>query len=400
MLLDGHRPRSPSDPRRPRRRLAVGLAVALPLAVLSVPATSYVSALTAPGSADWQTTSVEWVRDHGGGPLVDTVENWWYAHNRPAGAAPAAATLPTHDGPAGPPAAGGTARPATAQPATAQPATAQPPALPLLAGHPTLSHEAEWVPNPDGGATPALYSAYFRPNADYPSQIVGVAWMNQSLTSTHLFAGTAEPVPGTAPAAAQVPRDLRSRLVAVFNSGWKMADSRGGFYTDGKSLVPLQDGAASLVIDTSGRVTVGQWGRDVHLAPDVAAVRQNLDLIVDKGRPLDGLADNATGAWGSAHNQFQFTWRSGLGNDRSGNLIYVAGDQLTLAGLADAMTAAGVQRGMELDIHPKTVTFNIIHPSHKGLDATKLLPAMVKPADRYLVPDHRDFLAVTLRIAP
>ena len=64
------------------------------------------------------------------------------------------------------------------------------------------------------------------------------------------------------------------------------------------------------------------------------------------------------------------------------------------------MTAAGVQRGMELDIHPKTVTFNIIRPSHTGLDATKLLPAMVKPADRYLVPDHRDFLAVTLRTAP
>ena len=133
-----------------------------------------------------------------------------------------------------------------------RPATAQPPALPLLAGQPALAHEAEWVPNPDGGATPALYSAYFRPNADYPSQIVGVAWMNQALTSTHLFAGTAEPVPGTTPAAAQVPHDLRSRLVAVFNSGWKMADSRGGFYAGGKSLVPLQDGAASLVIDRRG----------------------------------------------------------------------------------------------------------------------------------------------------
>ena len=278
MLLDGHRPRSPSDPRRPRRRLAVALAVAIPVAVLSAPAASYVTALTAPGSADWQTTSVEWVRDHGGGPLVDTVENWWYAHNRPTGAAPAAGTLPTDGGPAGPPAAGGAARPATAQPATAQP-----PALPLLAGQPALAHEAEWVPNPDGGATPALYSAYFRPNADYPSQIVGVAWMNQALTSTHLFAGTAEPVPGTTPAAAQVPHDLRSRLVAVFNSGWKMADSRGGFYAGGKSLVPLQDGAASLVIDKSGRVTVGRWGRDSRLGPDVAAVRQNLQLIVDGG---------------------------------------------------------------------------------------------------------------------
>ena len=391
MLLDGNRRRSRAAPRPPRRRRPVlGLAIALPVALLGVPATSYVSALTAPGSADWQTTSVEWVRDHGGGPLVDAVENWWYAHNRPTGAAPAAGTLPTEAPPVTP----------SAGPSAAAVEPARPPTLPLLAGRPPLAHEAEWIPNPDGGPTPALYSAYFRPDPTYPSQIVGVAWMNQNLTATHLFAGTAEPVPGTTPAAAQVPRGLRSRLVAVFNSGWKMADSRGGFYTGGKSLVPLQDGAASLVIDTSGRVTVGRWGRDARLGPDVAAVRQNLQLIVDNGRPLDGLADNATGAWGSPRNQFQFTWRSGLGTDRSGNLIYVAGDQLTLAGLADAMTAAGVQRGMELDIHPKTVTFNVIRPSHTGLDATKLLPAMVKPADRYLVPDRRDFLAVTLRTAP
>jgi hypothetical protein len=390
MLLDEQPPGSPSEPGPPRRRLALGLAVVLPLAVLSVPATSYVTALTAPGSSDWPTTSAEWVRDHGGGPLVDTVENWWYAHNRPTGAAPAPETLPTGAAPPAPPAPSG--------PAPA----AHPPTLPLPAGRTPLPHEAEWVPNRDGGATPAHFSAYFRPDATVPSQIVGVAWMNQDLAGTHLFAGTEEPVAGTTPAAAQVPHDLRNRLVAVFNSGWKMADSRGGFYTVGKSLVPLQDGAASLVIDNSGRVTIGRWNRDVRLGRGVAAVRQNLDLVVDNGRPVDGLADNAAGAWGSPRNQFQYTWRSGLGTDRSGNLIYVAGDQLTLAALADAMTAAGVQRGMELDIHPKTVTFNIIRPtpSGTGLDATKLLPAMVKPANRYLTPDHRDFLAVTLRTAP
>jgi hypothetical protein len=394
MLLDGHRPRSPADPRPPRRRrLTLALAVALPVAVLGIPATSYVTALTAPGSTDWQTTSVEWARDHGGGPVVDAVENWWYAHNRPTGAAPAAGTLPTEVSPPASP---------TSRAATGAAAAARPPSLPPLAGQAALPHEGEWVPNPDGGPTPALYSGWFRPDAAYPSQIVGVAWVNQSLTSTHLFAGTAEPVPGTAPSAAQVPNDLRSKLVAVFNSGWLMKDARGGFYEAGKSLVPLQNGAASLVIDTAGRVTIGRWGGDARLGPGVTAVRQNLQMIVENGRAVDGLATNATGAWGTPRNQFQFTWRSGLGTDRAGNLIYVAGDQLTLAGLADAMTAAGVQRGMELDIHPKTVTFNIITPSTPGTDlnATKLLPAMVKPADRYLSPDHRDFLAVTLRGAP
>jgi hypothetical protein len=136
------------------------------------------------------------------------------------------------------------------------------------------------------------------------------------------------------------------------------------------------------------------------MGPQVVAVRQNLDLIIDEGRPASGLADNADGAWGSPKNQFQYTWRSGLGTDRNGNLVYVAGDQLSLAELADAMVAAGVRRGMELDIHPKTVTFTTFAPAAGqpfGLAATKLLPAMVQPATRYLVPDHRDFVAVTVR---
>ena len=147
-------------------------------------------------------------------------------------------------------------------------------------------------------------------------------------------------------------------------------------------------------------MTVGQWGRDVSMSPQVASVRQNLSLVVDQGRAVSGLADNSSGAWGSAKNQFQYTWRSGVGTDRSGNLVYVAGDKLTLAGLAQAMVEAGVQRGMELDIHPGMVTFNTFHPAPGGpfgLAAAKLLPAMPQPATRYLQPDQRDFFAVTVR---
>jgi hypothetical protein len=391
-MLDRRPDRLASSHRRRRRHFAMWIAVLLPLVLLGVPAVSYVQALAAPGEADWQVRSVEWLRDHGAGALADSVENWWYAHNQPKGSAPAAGTVPT-DGPAV------VSPPSSALPA--RPAAAQPPLLPLLPGVPPLRNEAAWLPNPQTlGGSPALYTGYFRPDQKFPSQIVGVAWMNQDMVSTHLVAGTAEPVPGNSPDRAQVPVNLRDTLVAVFNSGWKMRDSRGGYYADGQTVVPLQDGAASLVIDNAGRVTIGQWGREVHIGPQVAAVRQNLDLIIDNGRPASGLADNANGAWGSPKNQFQYTWRSGLGTDRNGNLIYVAGDQLSLAGLASAMVAAGVERGMELDIHPKTVTFDTFRPSAGqpfGLAATKLLPGMVQPATRYLVPDHRDFLAVALR---
>ena len=64
------------------------------------------------------------------------------------------------------------------------------------------------------------------------------------------------------------------------------------------------------------------------------------------------------------------------------------------------MREAGVVRGMELDIHPEMVTFNIFHPTDRmstGVTGAKLLPDMQRPAGRYLVPDQRDFFAVTLR---
>ncbi|MDN5917954.1 MAG: phosphodiester glycosidase family protein, partial [Pseudonocardia sp.] len=264
-----------------------------------------------------------------------------------------------------------------------------------------LPGEAQWVPSPQRvGGSPAMLTGYFRPDRAYPSQIVGVAWMDQSRVRTHLIAGTREPGGRGRPGQAQVPPAMRASLVAAFNSGWKMKDISGGFYADGRVASPLQDGAASLVIDTTGRVTVGQWGRDVSMGPQVAAVRQNLDLVVDHARPVSGLSDNSGGAWGSAKNQFQYTWRSGVGTDRAGNLIYVAGDKLTLSGLAQAMVAAGIQRGMELDIHSAMVTFNTYHPAAaapSGLAAAKLLPGMTQPATRYLAPDQRDFLAVTVR---
>jgi hypothetical protein len=359
--------------------------VALAAALLIGTATlSYVRALTFPGDASWLARTVEWARDHGGSGLVNTVENWWYARNAPAGAAPEPASVP--------------AAPATPA-GTAAATGSHPPALPLLPGMPQLPGEAQWRPGARGAAGPALYTGWFRPDPAYPSRPVGVAWFDRSATAAHLFSGTRQPVAGGSAAAAQVPVDLRGSLVAVFNSGWKMADINGGYYAGGRAVVPLRPGAASLVVDAGGDVSVGEWGRDTTMGPQVVAVRQNLDLVVDAGRPVPGLGDNTAGRWGSAKNQFQFTWRSGVGTDAGGNLVYLAGDQLTLSGLADAMAAAGVQRGMELDIHTGNVAFTGFDPAQPDLAAsgTRLLPSMGQRLTRYLVPDQRDFVAVTVR---
>jgi hypothetical protein len=71
----------------------------------------------------------------------------------------------------------------------------------------------------------------------------------------------------------------------------------------------LLDGQAFLVVDDSGVINVGRRARDVTMTPHVVAVRQNLALIVDNRRPVDGLTFDRGHRWGSFENQSQYTWR-------------------------------------------------------------------------------------------
>ncbi len=358
-----------------RRRGVVVLALAVLLGGVAVPSASLVQALTYPGEASTTVRLVEWVREHGGSGLVDLVENWWYA-KPPAAASPVPADLP---------------RPATAVATGAPPAVA--PMVPALPG------EGQWVAGASSSrGGPAIYTTFERPDARHRSVVAGVALLEGRATVTRLVAGTRQPLPQTRVDDSRVPDALRASLVATFNSGFKMQDARGGFYADGHATVPLRVGAASLVVRQDGSATVGQWGRDAVAGPDVVGVRQNLDLVVDGGRPVAGLDGNTSQRWGSAKNQLQYTWRSGVGIDAAGDLIYVAGDGLSLATLATALLQAGVVRGMQLDIHSQMVDFfSYRHAGSAVPVATKLLPTMPGRLDRYLVPDQRDFVAVTLR---
>jgi hypothetical protein len=364
-------------PRRlgPVQRRVLAVAVTFSIVFLA-PGVSYVQALTYPGSATWQMRSVEWLRDHGGSPLVDRIENWYYTANRPTGSAPDAAGLPIITA----------GRPLLAPP-------------PTTAVRPRATQGGTWVPGRlDPGDNPAIYTTLFRPDAQYPSVVAAVAWIRARDTSAHLVAGTREPGGQGWPGGAQLPPADVPKLVATFNSGWKMTDAHGGFFLAGQGNGHLMDGQASLVINDSGAATVGQWARDVTMSRHVVAVRQNLALIVDHGRPAPGLDANSGKRWGSYENQHQYTWRSGIGVDAAGDLIYVAGANLTLQTLAAALADAGVVRGMELDIHSALVSFASWAPTLPGrARPTKLLPGMERPANRYLAPDQRDFFYLTLR---
>jgi hypothetical protein len=350
--------------------------------LLVVPTVSYVRALLYPGNASFAVRSVEWIRDHGGGKLVDTIETWRYSHQAP----------PTSGAPQDVPSAG--------QPVAAAGQIAGLPRINVLPGVKALAREGAWSSARQSamGKT-LLWTSWFRPDPAHLPVTVAAALIPQSADSLRLIPGTREPVVGMASKDGySVPSSARSGLVAVFNAGFKTADSHGGWWTTQSPAVPLVDGRASVVIDRGGVARVGVWNKTGRMNPNVVAVRQNLDLVITGGRIVNGLSSNWQGRWGSTRSQFQYTWRSGLGTDARGNLIYVAGQGLTLATLAAAMQQAGIVEGMELDIHAAMVSFDIEYPAgHSTVTSKRLLNSMTSPADRYLVDDQRDFFYVVAR---
>src|SRR5204863_9182808 len=132
---------------------------------------------------------------------------------------------------------------------------------------------------------------------------------------------TASPLPDdTCIATAPHPPDQHPALVAAFNGSFRLPDSRGGYYAEGRMAKPLVDGAASLVIGADGTPTVAKWGRDASLGPDTASVRQNLSLIVDDGAPVAGLQSDSNVAWGATVGNKSFVWRSAVGVTPQGAL--------------------------------------------------------------------------------
>jgi hypothetical protein len=376
--------------RRHRLLLAV-LGVAA--VALAFPGCSFVRAMQAPGNLSASDKAIEWLRDSGFNTPVNSVENWWYtSHPPPKGGVPSrritAVGLPSQHG---------HAHTAKAPVVAVTSHTPLPPDVVSPVADP-LPNEGVWMPiGPRVDGEPTMEETEVRPDAVHTSLLDGLVWMDPKLVRFELHPGLTEPG-GRLLAPDEIPIADRLTLEAAFNSGFRLRDARGGFYLNGVTAKPLVDGAASLVIDKDGSATVGQWGRDVTMGPQVEAVRQNLQLIVDGGQLVPGLSDNLHGAWGQTLGQSVLVWRSAVCVDAHGGLIYGYGNGLGALSLAELMQRAGCQRAMELDINSSWTSFNFYAPVEVGNPAsvlgTKMLADQRKPGDRYLSPDARDFIAV------
>jgi len=365
--------------RRRKRRAWIGriivCALSIVVGVFLLAGISLAQTLTTPSTDDTTIRVAEWARDHGLGLVVTAAETVQLSMHPPASGGSPDSTMLAELAPT-----------SGVAPTRAIRASISPPVSPALA------HEGSFVPIRKDTNGALVQYTYVRPDSVHTSYLAGIALIDHTVRFV-LHPGTLEPGGArswTEPS--RITPHETSGLLATFNGGFKMADAQGGYFDHGSTAGRLVPGAASLVIYQDGHATVGTWGDDVSMTPDVAFVRQNLQPLISHGAISNDLDKHVQSNWGTTVGGSAAVWRSGLGVTSTGDLVYVSGDALTVTSLADLLHRAGAVNAMQLDINESWVSFMYYTGTGDTLRPHKL-GAFQRPVNRYLQTSTRDFIA-------
>jgi hypothetical protein len=331
----------------------------------------------------------EWARNHYLGPVVTFGE--WLSYNPPKVGGQPSMSLAVPKGEQVTPVAQKSAHQRQAF------VPDIPAALRSLAAKP-ITGEGQWRVVEKVSGEPAILTTFLR-DATYTSYVNGVASIDQRLVRFYLRPGYEDPGYGNWKAPFDVPSGKRAGLLATFNGGFKISDAGGGFYLNGAHYDALVNGAASIVYYKNGTIKIGQWGRDFTLNPSIAGVRQNLKLLVDRGKISPDLNQDIETNFGATLGGGYFVWRSGLGITSDGRIVYVYGPALDVQDLAELLRRAGAVEGMQMDINPAWMKFDYYQADGHPGDPTPvpLLPSQQPSPYSYYDPSTRDFTAVYAR---
>jgi Phosphodiester glycosidase len=386
----------PSRERPPRRRrtrtrvLVAAVVLAGVLGVVAVP-----GALAESGPNSPAASAAEWARTHGLGGVVTWAEQVSYTLNPPrtGGTVEGGITsqTPVTVASAAPGAPATTSAPAPSP----VPVPTAPDPLPVPAGLTALPGEGQWRTLAVANGRTAARVAQVRPDSAHTSYVVSLVWMDPAALSFNLHPGTQ--VPGAVTGATSLLAGAEKDAVwATFNSGFQLQDAHGGYWQNGQTKAALQTGAASMVLTSDGHLSVVSWPGG-EPAAGVAAVRQNLSLLIDRGQIAPTVYSTVTSDWGRTVGNAAYVWRSGVGVRADGTVVVACGPALSVATLAEALHAAGAQSAMELDINKSWTSF--ITYDQPGAVPHRLTSDQVPAANRYLSSSTRDFVAVIPRKA-
>jgi hypothetical protein len=293
-------------------------------------------ALTVPGGGTFAERMAEWARSHQLGFLVTFGE--WLAYNPPkVGGKPDQSFIKVggkalQSCGSGSLSTGRRASGCSRHPHGLVPII--PARLHSPAGNP-FPGEGVWRVAVSVHGVPSVLKTYVRESKVYSSYVAGVVSMDQRLLKFSLRPGTEDPGTGNWGAPMEIPPGHRRGLAATFNSGFRIYAAQGGFYLHGRYDGSLVKGAASEVYYKDGRLAIGAWGYgNLHMGPNVAAVRQNLRLLINNGKIASNINLATNSSWGATLGGGYYVWRSGVGITSDGRIVFVYGPALDARELA------------------------------------------------------------------
>jgi hypothetical protein len=216
------------------------------------------------------------------------------------------------------------------------------------ASAPALSPGSQLPWKPVGSVVHGVHATYL---TSLDKGRITLLWINPRVVSFRFIPGTQIPEKSPSRSIDNQPSTWVPRMVAAFNGGFWLKDLHpGGYFYAGKVVKPLVVGVGALAVTATGRLTVGMWGRDLQLGPDVVAVRENLPLLVDGSRDRTS-AMTGRGAWGGTTNGALTANRSALGELPNGSLVYEYGYRVTPEQMAAGLIRAGARTAIMLDMN-------------------------------------------------
>ena len=248
------------------------------------------------------------------------------------------------------------------------------------------------------GHEPVVALTDFHPQGQAAGIYAYAGWMRSAATVLGLYLGYEGPgATSLSRGPEAVPATGLSRLLATFNSGFYEKDGAAGFYTNHTLYYPMIKGLATVLRYTNGTVGITQWAGGANPGPTVLMARQNLAPLVWNSKPNPATANNY--AWGLTLHGAPAVWRSALGIDKNGNLIYAAAPAQTAASMASVMVQLHCVRAMELDINPEWPIF-VTYAGPGARTPTLDVPNPNQIANRFLYTSTKDFFAVFLSRGP
>ena len=239
---------------------------------------------------------------------------------------------------------------------------------------------------------------FVRSDQERAYSITTLVQLDMSVLGIGSVAGIKQPAgPIGKPGPGKVPKEIvdSGNLVAAFDGGFQYKDGQYGMIVGDKTYLPLKNDLGTFIAYKDGTLKIVDY-QGQELGGNINFIRQNCPMLISNGE-ITVTNPRSRILWGrlAAGTVDIYTYRSGIGLTKKGNLIFAAGNNLTPNTLAIALKSAGAVNAIQLDINPIWVRFNIFDQFSQGkYVSTPLTKELHDGTDGYLNGYDKDFFYV------